>query len=120
MAPNPMGEGEDVLAGAQDNNQAPSMGASAAAAAEPTHTNFGILPNGEEEILNQIQALMTLTLQNQKAINKIVGVLEKQGTPVTLPSIRVNNDATVPIDPATANHKGKGPLLRKDSNPFDE
>lgn len=109
-----MGEGEDMLAGAQDT---PPL--ATAAAAEPTHTSFGILPNGEEEILNQIQALMSLTLQNQKAINKIVGVLEKQGTPVTLSSVKVN-DATDSAQNSTTNHKGKGPLLRKDSNPFDE
>lgn len=116
-----MGEGEDMLPGTQDD----PTSSSANTANEPTHTSFGILPNGEEEILNQIQALMTLTLQNQKAINTIVGVLELQGTPMSFSPTKMN-DATVPVDPAqntssskTTNHKGKSPL-RKDSNPFDE
>lgn len=61
--------------------------------------NFGILPNNnEEEILNQIQQLLTLTLQNQAAINRIVGVLET---------------------PMTENQRGKAPL-REDINPFGE
>lgn len=87
------------------------------------HSNFGILPNnGEEEILNQIQQLLTLTLQNQAAINKIVGVLEKQGTPVTLSSSPTASSQEED-DMSQQNKKGKSPLLstiREDRNPFEE
>lgn len=70
---------------------------------EPT---FGILPNNnEEEILNQIQQLLELTLQNQAAINRIVGVLEN---PVASPAYTDNT-----------NQKGKAPM-REDINPFGE
>lgn len=88
------------------------------------HSNFGILPNnGEEEILNQIQQLLTLTLQNQAAINKIVGVLEKQGTPVTLSSSSPTATQEDDISHQHNNKKGKSPLLstiREDKNPFEE
>lgn len=69
-------------------------------------TNFGILPNNnDEEILNQIQQLLALTLQNQAAINRIVGVLE---CPTASPAYTENT-----------NQKGKAPM-REDINPFGE
>ncbi|GAA5801404.1 hypothetical protein HPULCUR_006850 [Helicostylum pulchrum] len=63
-------------------------------------TNFGILPNNnEEEILNQIQQLLALTLQNQSSINRIMSVLEP------------NNDN------ACSNQKGKAPMSSSTTTP---
>lgn len=70
-------------------------------------TNFRILPNNEEEILNQIQQLLALTLQNQTSIHKIMNVLENNN---------LNNHNT--------NQRGKAPMQsninREDINPFEE
>lgn len=75
------------------------------------NTDFRILPNSsDDEILNQIQALMTLTLQNQAAIHKIVTALERQGV------------ITSPLENTAENEsssKGKGRLTTIDTNPFD-
>jgi hypothetical protein len=76
--------------------------------------------------LNQIQQLLTLTLQNQNAINRIVGVLEKQGTNVQLSSL--GSASSSPFSntevTTTSSNKGKAPLLSSDkgeySNPFEE
>ncbi|CAO3657402.1 unnamed protein product [Mucor hiemalis] len=117
MGLNPMGGGDDVLASTIPENPATETHRATGA----NHSNFGILPNnGEEEILNQIQQLLNLTLQNQAAINKIVGVLEKQGTHVTLSS---SVSPTLEDDISQQNKKGKSPLLstiREDKNPFEE
>lgn len=76
--------------------------------------NFRILPtSSDDEILNQIQALMTLTLQNQAAINKIVTVLEKQGVSIASPQ---ENHI---VENESSSSKGKGRLTTIDTNPFD-
>ncbi|KAI9476246.1 MAG: hypothetical protein EXX96DRAFT_485437 [Benjaminiella poitrasii] len=92
-------------------------------ATETTAENpFSILPpahNNEEEILSQIQTLMTLSLQNQAAINRIMGMLEKQ-------HIDINNKDYLGASPEQQQRvyqndvKGKSPLIRKDTNPFDD
>lgn len=123
MGLNPMGGGEDVLASTLPEHPATETNRATDPSAT-NHSNFGILPNnGEEEILNQIQQLLTLTLQNQAAINKIVGVLEKQGTPVTLSSSSPTATQEDDISHQHNNKKGKSPLLstiREDKNPFEE
>lgn len=89
---------------------------------------FGILPNnGEEEILNQIQQLLTLTLQNQSAINRIVSVLEKQGTNISLPAHSASsspfNNNSDHIEDTTPINKGKARLSSSNKdvgNPFEE
>lgn len=76
------------------------------------NADFRLLPNSsDDEILNQIQALMTLTLQNQAAINKIMTALEKQGASLSSPQETVVENES--------SSKGKGRLTKIDTNPFD-
>ncbi|KAG2229762.1 hypothetical protein INT48_004766 [Thamnidium elegans] len=92
MGTNPMGGGEDILA-----HETPVT-------TSGPETNFGILPNNnEDEILNQIQQLLALTLQNQSSINRIMSVLEPE------------------TNTSCSNHKGKAPMLSSTrEDPFEE
>ncbi|KAL0093837.1 hypothetical protein F4703DRAFT_1831888 [Phycomyces blakesleeanus] len=45
----------------------------------PTHTSgFGLLNTGNEAVMDQLQTLLTITQQNQEAIQKIFNLLERQ------------------------------------------
>ena len=45
----------------------------------PPPRNYDILGGGDDAIIEQLQALMAVTRQNQEAIQHIVSILEKQG-----------------------------------------
>lgn len=115
MSVNPMGGGDDVLANAeQENINTTQFENPATSATQRPDGNFGLLPNNEDEILGQIQALMQLTLQNQVAINKIINTLENQGTTLSPSTTIENSHSSTPY-----NNKGKSPLLsREENDPF--
>ncbi|KAI7901239.1 uncharacterized protein BX663DRAFT_457420 [Cokeromyces recurvatus] len=112
---NPMGE--------EINEQQHTIHIVSPSSIQPTTTknnNFEILPNNtnnDEEVMSQLQTLMTLTLQNQAAINKIINVLERQQLDVMN---NTNNEEFLEQRLHQQNVKGKSPFIRKDINPFND
>lgn len=80
-------EQDDTADGPEVHDQTPMLfptstppqpnGASPGTAQAPH--NYDILGGGDDAIMDQLQALMTVTRQNQEAIQHILSILEKQG-----------------------------------------
>ncbi|KAI8996939.1 hypothetical protein BDB01DRAFT_840509 [Pilobolus umbonatus] len=86
------------------------------------NTSFNIIPNGEEEILRQIQLLMTLTIHNQTSINKILKGLESQDMQISPRYMGQNDINDTDIHPSSSlphNRKGKHPMTRV-QDPFND
>lgn len=56
--------------------------------------NYDILGGGDDAIMDQLQALMTVTRQNQEAIQHILSILEKQGKIISAEHEREEVDMT--------------------------